>query len=402
MRKFIKPALLLIAVVSLSYSCDNEDEIVSGTSPITETPRGRFENEPFRWDYENFSYDWSFNNNLKDQIFIGNIFSYPTNVVEIYGISTSKSGNTSSNGVNSIRKYTKSNTPVGVYVGAAYSAESFGASFQKEINVSRNPQEFVFDFSFTPFLAETSKETGSIGYKRALKEAMKSEDYEAHILKKSRENNLLNYGYARFDSYSDLEKAFSDNAALGTLFCERVKQNSKLKKVKGRIFAQLISKNFTTYVEMANPALGFFKDQEENALKENQPIRDRSVYLKSLTYGKIAYVAIESEYTYEDVILALKSTFGGTSANGNNSYDQKTLDVFNKSDITVYITSSGVGGAKFYYSAESIKSVFFAPYDLDSRGIPIYCQGRYVHDGSAFYLTDLNESSLGSSAELDF
>lgn len=409
MKNYFKGAYLLVLLMCLGYSC-NDDELITEPSVIEE--KGRFDNEPFKWDYESPS------TNEPDQIYIGDLFASPLDVevVPVFSANTSKKS-TYSNSSRHIESsseesskrgnYTTDNkkdvenpyreedlfveNPVGIYVGAAYPAKSFSTSFQNEFLHPRNPQEFTFEFALEPFFYDTNRETGSRGYKMGYKEAMKSEEYKQHI--KSGKSENLDYKYSRFDSYSDVEKAFGANAKLGAFFAAQVKRNSKRTNIKGRLLAQVISKNFSVYMEMANPAKGFFKDAAHNKINPNTPITDQAVYLRSLTYGKIAYVAIESEYSYDEVKLAIETSFKIGFIKGNASYDKHTLDIFSKSDITVYVVSSDAGDAKFYDSAESIKTVFSVPYGIGSHGLPIYCQGRYVHNHNAFYLEDLMENN---------
>ncbi len=418
MKTNSKILLLFTAIMCLGNSCSNDDEenlVPFIEEEQKELDKGRFDNSLFKWDYE------SPTSKEVDQIYIGDLFTSPFDVeiasvlsadvktkATYSGIGRGRGGvytggrNGSSNSGTDEKDvespYRKEDlfveNPVGVYVGAAYPAKSFSTSFQNEILYPRNPQEFTFDFPVDPFFYDTDKETGSRGYKMGYKEAMQSEEYKKHI--NSRKSENFDYKYSRFDSYSDVEKAFGANVKLGAFFSAEVKRNSKRTNIKGRLLAQVISKNFSVYMEMANPAKGFFQDATYNTLNSRISKKDASVYLKSLTYGKVAYVAIESEYSYDEVKLAVETSFKVGFVGGKANYDQKTLDIFSKSNITIYVISSDAGDAKFYDSAESIKTVFSVPYGIGSHGLPIYCQGRYIHNNDAFYLSDLEEKVLNT------
>lgn len=51
---------------------------------------------------------------------------------------------------------------------------------------------------------------------------------------------------------------------------------------------------------MEVPANGFFKDKSKDSSSENP------VYVRSISYGKIALLAIESEYSFEEVKKAVE------------------------------------------------------------------------------------------------
>lgn len=236
--------ILLIIVISVFVlnACSKHDEPVhfpEKKNPATE--KGRFDNSPFVWD-DVFPMDDS-----KDKIYIGDL---PVQVHDVVSIMN----------------------PPGIYIGAAYPISSLPFKYDREITHPRNPIDLIFDFRL-PFIAQGIRETGSVGYTLALKDAVSSNDYKSHM---SVDNYSVFASMTRFGSYKDVEKGFSGNAKLGSLFSTQVEVNSlKVKKeIAGRLFARLTNSNFFAYMDI--PPKGLFKNTNHNKTK---PGSEANVYI---------------------------------------------------------------------------------------------------------------------------
>lgn len=163
-----------------------------------------------------------------------------------------------------------------------------------------------------------------------MKEVLRSQEYKNYLTSKARES--MSFSCTEFYSYSDIEKAFATNSGLGSIFSAKVKSNSKKTNIKSRLLGQLISKNFSVTMDL--PSSGFFKDRNNDYSSENP------VFIRSISYGKIALLAIESEYSFEEVKKALEAgiKFKIFSAGGN--YTSKDVEILQKSTITIYVILS--------------------------------------------------------------
>ena len=121
------------------------------------------------------------------------------------------------------------NQPDVIYVGAAFPESEFGKNFSKELLYPRNPIDISTSFPDS-YIGEITKETGGLGYKKFLKEVLRSEEYKKFIQNGSRES--LDFQCSEFFSYSDIEKAFSSNVGLAKLFSSKVQSNSVKKNIK--------------------------------------------------------------------------------------------------------------------------------------------------------------------------
>ncbi len=364
-KNFACLAICLFAL--LASSCSDEEHIDPNNGNKKEnSEKGRFDNSPFVWDVI-YAPERS-----SDQIYVGDL------VVQVVD-----------QGINTGRVTDKIlvTNPIGVYVGAVFPKSSYLDNFDREITSPKNPIDVVFDFK-DPFIDIITRETGSVGYKISLKNALKSPEYRTNL---SADLESLEYYFTEFSSYKDVEKAFTRNVGLGSIFSAQVESKGKTTQKKGRLLARLVSRNFNVYMD--TPANGVFKDSILNANSGGGRSGGRGsrnenlIYTKSLTYGRAVYVAIESEYSYSEVKLALEAGIKFKFINANMGMDQKTTEVFSKSTITIFAVSENASSSYFMDALNNLNTLFTVKYSDLAYGYPIYLQGRYVHDNSAYEVT---------------
>lgn len=375
----------ITASLGMLFSCTDENDLVDNFEQSTTSTRseidsqeGRFDNEPFRWDYA-FSTDSVFVNN--------NVAIYPvevSNEVDTTHHSRMKIRGTTRPGTGGSGNHRTTSTgtttdemlivdPNIVYVGAAFPESTFAKDYSKELLYPRNPIDIYTNFP-DPYISEITKETGAIGYKKFLKEVVRSSEYKNFL--KGGEREGLDFQCAEIYSYSDIEKALSSNAGLAKIFTTKFKNSSKKTNTKSRLFAQLTSRNFT--VTMDVPPMGFFKDKSHDSGSENP------VYIRSLTYGKIAIMAIESEYSFEEVKKALEAgiKFNLFSAGGN--FTAKDQEILQKASFTICVISDESNVTQYFDSFDKVKDIFKVSFSENNYGLPIFCKGYYTKDNSIF------------------
>lgn len=329
--------LILISVFAISFfsACEKEETKYGEVPSYPEKPnKGRFDETPFAWDYR-------FSTVSEDDLFIGDLY---VSVDDRYMV-----------------------TPPPLYLGAAYSENDFGISFNSEIIAPRNSLDVIFDFT-KPFTGTIDNESGSTGFKKMLADALESEQYKEFI------NNRLSpfdIKLAEVYTYDDMEKAFPYNSpSLGKLLSKEVQRISTKKDIKCRLIGVLANRSFTAYMD--TPIYGFFKDKNMNASSENP------VYIRSITYGKTAFFVIESLYSYKEVEGAVLSKLSL-----KDSVD-KGEDILKKSTITLFVVSDNLQTAKVFTSFQDFDRFLKSPFTEHLYGYPIYCQGVYTKDNTIF------------------
>lgn len=357
---------LLFALSLLMFaSCsDDNNQAENNQSQVT---KGRFDNTPFVWDE-------IYAQRPADNIYIGDL---NVSLVKDNGSRTRSSHSIESNISSSDNLFIIS--PVEVYVGAAYTKSSFPYKFDKEISKERNSIDIVFDFK-DPFIDKITRETGSVGYKMSLKSAINSNEYQKQLAGNKPDPE---YYITQYSSPSDLKKAFSANTSLGSAFSAKVSGNSKNRYIRSRTLAKIVSVNFSVYMDTPPANKGFFKDTTINK-KDKFSDADLPVYVRSLTYGKVVYIAIESEYPYSEVKQALDAAIKYKFESANMNKDQQVTKIFSKSSTTIFAISDNSSQSFFMNGLADLSSFFSANNTTITYGYPIYMEGRYVYDNSSY------------------
>lgn len=382
--------IALCLATSLLGACSNEDELDSVVVPQdnkeVENAKGRFDETPFTWDYA-YSTDEVTDSN---RIFIGDLMQAGLNEEVATRSVTTNRRSTGDGRAGGGRRISSDRTgggsgnnyrdedifisnPVPVYLGAAFPEKEFGKSFKPELLYPRNPIDVIFNFT-RPFFGEVTKEHGSIGYKKLFTQALDSKEYDQFL--KGGPKDAFEFMCTEYFSYSDIEKAISGSAGLASIFSTKIKNNTKSVNVKSRLFGQLISKNFT--VSMDIPVDGFFKDRSKDTISENP------VYVYSMTYGKVAFISVESEYSFEQVKTAVEASIKYKIFSAGGSYSKSDLEIISKSRITLFIISDDDPNGHTFYTLDNIKNSFNLSYSIYNPGYPVFCQGNYTKDNSAF------------------
>lgn len=363
MKTIQSTIIVLLSMIMLS-SCEYQEEPSIIAKSFEQKVKGRFDTIPFKWDYS-FSTDSSV---VSDD----GLLIYPVKVDE------EKTSRANYSNQRPTLNYTEDiliTDPNIIYVGAAFPEEEFGRGFAKEILYPRNPIDIYTNFP-DPYIGSINKETGSLGYKLFMKNVLHSTEYKTYLQAGMKES--LEFMCSEIYSYSDIEHAFSSNAGLGKIFAAKVQSNSHKTNIKSRLLGQLVSKNFT--VSMDVPINGFFKDRNN----DNSSINP--VYVRSLTYGKIALLAIESEYSFEEVKKAIEAGIKFKIFSTGGNYTNKDVEILQKSTITIYVISDNTSGNvnEYFSSLDEIKNAFTVSYTDFAPGLPIICKGFYTKDNSVY------------------
>lgn len=374
--------------ITVLNSCSDENELVMPPISQQNEQEGRFDNVPFQWDY--------YLSNDSTSTGLDGFVVYPVKLESAIETRVSTDGRRPTTGTRPPRNSTGGGAerprrpstfrgfdtdnilirdPHILYVGAAFPEKEFGRDFSREITAPRNPM-YVYTSFPDPYLDEITRESGSFGYRKFIKSVIRSDEYQKFIHSDAREK--LELQYVEFFSYSDIEKAFSSNAGLAKVFSAKVQMNSKKTNIKSRLLGQLISSCFT--VSMDVPTNGFFKDQSMNSSPEYP------VYVRSMTYGKIALLAIESEYSFEEVKKAVEAGIKFKFFSGGANYTAKDMEIIQKSTITILVISDDTSGEvnQYFDSLDALKGAFSTKYTELNYGMPILCTGYYAIDNKVF------------------
>lgn len=324
------PILLTLLILFLS-SCEKEE--AAGYTPHDSNPLNPIDTLP--------------TNNLQWDVIVDN--STPNNDIFI------------GNQYLGVQGWSHLATPPYIYVGAVFPSSSFARSFDKEIAGKKNPIDLSFNFP-NPYLTRMEKGNGS-EYLQKMKEAINSDEYTSYSSRKR--PHIVRF--LALKNLSEVENLFHKNPSFGKVLAKIGSQEFSLRKVKSICLGEIIFKGFT--VSMDTPLHGIFVDEYKST--------DSLVYIKSLTYGVSAYCVIISEYSYNDVLAALKQSFIESSSTPQG--------VLYNSQIISLITKDVNQESEIKGTFQDLDIFLHNPFQHgESYGYPIYCLGYYEKGNGIF------------------
>ena len=99
-------------------------------------------------------------------------------------------------------------------------------------------------------------------------------------------------------------------------------------------------------------------------------------------------MAIESEYSYSEVGQALKAAIKYKFKGVSMDTDKQVIKIVSKSTVTLFAIAGDTPSAFFVGGLSDLSSIFETNYSSIAYGYPIYLQGRYVYDNSAYHPTN--------------
>ena len=306
----------LLLCLTVMNSCSNDDDDPAPTP--TPSDIGRFDDKPFAWD---------FTNQGSDDIYI---------------------------------------TGVNAYLGGVYPIESVKSGlFDKESTQPRNPIDLVFDFTH-PYFDKVGLETGAIGYISAYKRAIASSEFSDYL---QLNKIITDYMITEYYTFDDLSKVFKEDISLFDRYKIKIEENREQKVIKSRSVSKIINIHFSTYMDF--PVGGIFQDSSLN--------NGSDLYVSSISYGKVAYLVVESEYPYADI----KSVVYKLISNGFTAdiMTKEQNDVLAKSSFTICISDdSHTDNSYFKSDLASLEDFFTKKYTKESPGYPVSVQLRTLEN----------------------
>ncbi|CAI9678900.1 hemolysin [Elizabethkingia anophelis] len=377
--------LLGVGIGLTAISCNRDDNGNSMQGNDPKTKAGRFDNKPFSWDVQT--------KQNQSGIFLGdlNVGVSGLNASASNGNLGTANGNVFINSAN-------------VYPGAVFPKPSIDSyAFDAEIRYDKNPYDLNFMFPVPYTIEDIDSPKGLSNYNRKISEALGSTNFSNYI--NSGYKKEVDYSATEVYNYEDVKKAFSFNTKLGGLFSTKMTENKHNQKYNSIYFARLVSTSFDVIFDQNRD--GFFKSADINNDLQNAGSNTSGggrngfgsstsgtpsqyfasgepYFIKQMSYGKFAYLAIESEYSYSEVKRTIEATFDAWKISGKAEYSEEIKRVLSKSTVTVF--STGDSGVESYWgtSLDNLYSMFKVIYNSNFYGYPVYTQIRSVKDDKLY------------------
>lgn len=193
----------------------------------------------------------------------------------------------------------------------------------------------------------------------------------------------FSYDMNQFTYYDELKLNFASNINVASIL------NITVDAAKGKIsqrtglIAKFIQKNFTMDMDIPYDGNLLLNNDDINSLTGYSP-----VYISSITYGRMGIITMESNYSYNEVRLAVKAAFDAKIINGDISISSNYKKIIDESNIKIYMVGgdgSGVAESVEGFAAFKKYIINGGYYSPEVPGVPIAFTASYLIDNSPVY-----------------
>lgn len=265
-------------------------------------------------------------------------------------------------------------TSSNLYVGAVYTAPTVNDLTLSHISNTVKPIDIAY--TFPRYYFDQIQRPSVTGMYRSLGNATASPNFTG------KQSLSFEYDYREFSYYSELKLAFGANINIGSLFKLDASVESQKIKLKTGLFARVVQKNFSVIMDYPINGNVFQNEGDLNNLLSREP-----VYVNSITFGRMAVIAMESNYSYSELKAAFQAslTTGKVGIGLDITAQQKKI----LSEATIKIFVSGGAGqevAQIVTGFDKFTEFILSggEFTRDVPGVPIVFTANYARDNSVF------------------
>lgn len=252
-----------------------------------------------------------------------------------------------------------------------------------EVYPKKNPYYLIFNFSPEPYVVEVKIPKGKVSYALAFREAMKSNEWAASS--KSNTKFSAEASFKEVKSYSDISTAFGGNISVASSFSGQASYSVNSKKYKSILLARLKVGNFKVETEV-------------NGKITNDQVEDKSqAYVSSMTYGKVAYLIIYSNYNFDQVKSSIQLAISSKMVKGEANYSKELTKILSESESYVWIKGDNSDESFWGTTPTFINKMFTAVFDRTNVGVPVFFELKYVNTNVLIDVKDFGRSKIKST-----
>ena len=121
------------------------------------------------------------------------------------------------------------------------------------------------------------------------------------------------------------------------------------------------------------------------------------VYINSIIFGRMGIIAIESDYSYNELKTAFKAALTAGKVNGELNISTEYKDILTQSSMKIFVSGGkGQDVAKIVEGYDEFKNFIIngGEFTRDIPGVPIFFTANYVHNNSVFSTTSVSYTHL--------
>ncbi|QPH40152.1 thiol-activated cytolysin family protein [Pedobacter endophyticus] len=189
----------------------------------------------------------------------------------------------------------------------------------------------------------------------------------------------------KFTTYDELKLSFGANVSIGTIFKAAFKDSTTRISLKTGLIAKFVQRNFTLDMDIPTNGQLLANNVDPATLGAYSP-----VYVSSITYGRMAIMAIESNYDYNDVYTAFNATLSFIKAGGSINITSSQRKIVEESQINIY--ARGGEGQEVVKSIKGYDEfvnyiISGGKFSVNTPGVPLFFSLNYLTDHTLFKTT---------------
>lgn len=220
-------------------------------------------------------------------------------------------------------------TSSNIFLGAVYTAQSI-----EDLTLNWIPNQLdPIDVSYTfprYYFDEIQRPSISAMY-RSLSDAINSPQFSG------KQSLSFEYDLRQFEYYRELKLAFGANVNIAGIFKLDASVNSTKIESKSALFARVVQKNFSMIMDYPYDGNIFLNNSDLSTLHSRTP-----VYINSIIFGRMGIIAIESDYSYNELKMAFKAALTAAIINGELNIGSQDKKILQESTMRLLV-SGGIG-----------------------------------------------------------
>lgn len=148
------------------------------------------------------------------------------------------------------------------------------------------------------------------------------------------------------------------------------------------MFARVVQKNFAMIMDYPYDGNIFLNNDDLQGVLSDSP-----VYVNSIIFGRMAIIAIESDYSFNELKAAVKASFSAGVVGGEINISAEYKKILQESTMRLFV-SGGIGQdvAKIVEGYNEFNNFIVngGEFTKDVPGVPIFFTANYAEDNSVF------------------
>jgi len=261
-----------------------------------------------------------------------------------------------------------------IYVGGVYGASSIeNLTFNW---ISKNVEPIDVSYTFPRYYFDYIERPSTSGMYRSLNKAVSSPNFAG------KQSLSFEYDFREFSYYRELKLAFGANVDIAGIFKLDASVNSQKITAKSGLFARVVQKNFSLIMDYPYDGNIFLNNADLNSVLSQTP-----VYVNSIIFGRMGIIAIESDYSYDELKTAFRAALTAGKINGELNISSEYKRILEQSTMRIFV-SGGVGQdvAKIVEGYHEFKNFIVngGEFTQDVPGVPIFFTANYAENNSVF------------------